>query len=119
MPRSISAHDRLHRAADRAPFERRSAEREQLARQHPERQRLIIRAKAGMRSALEAAGMDRGHGIRADHDFINAFSVEVDDDDLASLAATPASNRCTSPTSNGSTRITKAASAWSTWCSAV
>jgi serine protease AprX len=50
---------------------------------------LIIRAKAGMRSALEAAGMNRGHGIRADHDFINAFSVEVDDDDLASLAADP------------------------------
>ena len=83
-------HDRLHRALrDRQPLERRSAESEQFALEHPERQRVIIRAKAGMRAVLETAGRNRGHNIRADHGFINAFSADLDENDLARLAADP------------------------------
>ena len=83
-------HDLMHRlGSDREPSDHKYAEREQSDRQQPGRQRVIIRAKAGMRGALEVAGKNRGHRIRADHDFINAFSAEVDEDDLARLAADP------------------------------
>ncbi len=83
-------HDRMHRRqSDRERPERQYAERDRSDRQRPARQRVIIRAKPGMRAALETAGRSRGHSIRADHDFINAFSAEVDEDDLARLAADP------------------------------
>ena len=45
--------------------------------------------KAGMRAALQSSGRNRGHNIRADHGFINAFSADVDEKDLARLAADP------------------------------
>jgi len=57
------------------------------SRERPKRQRVIIRAKAGMRAALRAASAKRGHAFRADHSFINASAIEVDADDLARLAA--------------------------------
>src|SRR6185295_18682775 len=68
-------HDRMHRQrSDREPSERQLAAREQSESEpQPGRQRVIIRAKAGMRGVLEFAGRKRGHAIRADHDFINAF----------------------------------------------
>ena len=87
-------HDRMHRQrSDREPIgaSRRRARAVGAPRveETPGRQRVIIRAKAGMRGTLKAAGRNRGHGIRADHDFINAFSAEVDEADLARLAADP------------------------------
>jgi len=84
-------HDLMHgQRSDRDSSERRQqAGRERSERPQAGRQRVIVRAKAGMRGALEAAGRNRGHDIRADHDFINAFSAEVDEDDLARLAADP------------------------------
>src|SRR5207237_8417435 len=48
-----------------------------------------IRAKAGVRQGLELATKNRGHSILAHHDFIDAFSAEVSEDDLARLAADP------------------------------
>src|SRR5712671_884983 len=83
-------HDLMHgQRSDRQAPVRQYAEREPSERQQPGRQRVIIRAKPGMRRALKAAGRNRGHSIRADHNFINAFSAEVDEDDLARLAADP------------------------------
>jgi hypothetical protein len=83
-------HDRMHRLpSDREPSERKYVEREESERQQPGRQRVIIRAKAGMRGDLKVDGTNRGHSIRADFDFINAFSVEMDDDDVARIASDP------------------------------
>src|SRR5215204_6344793 len=55
----------------------------------PERQRVIIRAKAGTRAALKSAPRRASRGVRADHDFINAFTVDIDFDDLSELMADP------------------------------
>ena len=55
----------------------------------PDRQRVIIRAKAGTRAALQSARRSGSRGVRADHDFINAFTVDIDSDDLSQLMADP------------------------------
>jgi len=83
-------HARMHRQqSDRERPARKYRDRDQSERRRPARHRVIVRAKAGMREALEAAGRNRGQTIRGDHDFINAFSAEVDEDDLERLAADP------------------------------
>jgi len=93
-PEHLKMDAKIHAVAhrqhvDRGSADRQATHRDRLDRPEPGRQRVIIRAKAGTRGALESAGRSHGHSIRADHDFINAFTADVDEDDLARLAADP------------------------------